>query len=72
MACWTRTAGTLLVLLGASTAGRAQTTPSWIVTGSDRMHYTVQGIGDLLGVWLDDVTDFAIGHDFGQAAHIGH
>lgn len=46
MACWTRTAGTLLVLLGASTAGMAQTTPNWIVTGSDRMHYTVQGIGD--------------------------
>ncbi|MCP1375756.1 S41 family peptidase [Dyella lutea] len=46
MACWIRTAGTLLVLLGASTAGRAQTTPNWIVTGSDRMHYTVQGIGD--------------------------
>lgn len=46
MACWTRTAGTLLVLLGASTAGRAQSAPNWIVTGSDRMHYTVQGIGD--------------------------
>jgi hypothetical protein len=36
----------LVVLLGTSTVGMAQSAPQWIVTGSDRTHYVVQGTGD--------------------------
>ncbi|WP_083868196.1 S41 family peptidase [Dyella ginsengisoli] len=46
MARWMLRAGLLAVLLVGAGAGHAQSSPTWIVTGSDRMHYTVQGIGD--------------------------
>jgi hypothetical protein len=36
----------LVVLLGWAGAGRAQSSPDWIVTGSDPANYTVQAIGD--------------------------
>lgn len=38
--------GILVVLLGTSTVGMTQSAPQWIVTGSDRTHYVVQGTGD--------------------------
>ncbi|HEU4670123.1 MAG TPA: S41 family peptidase [Dyella sp.] len=41
-----RRTGMLLALLLASTATRAQLASGWVVTGSDRTHYTVQGSGD--------------------------
>lgn len=46
MGRWMRKVAVLLVLLGTAAAGRTQSAPQWIVTGSDRAHYVVQGNGD--------------------------
>lgn len=46
MGRWMRRVIVLMVLLGSAGAGRAQSAPQWIVTGSDRAHYVVQGSGD--------------------------
>lgn len=46
MGRWMRKAGSLAMLWVLPVAVMAQAASGWFVTGSDRAHYTVQGLGD--------------------------